>query len=197
MHQPLPNPTTQHHTSGMSRSAQRSKVKRAGSKRRRSSYSCAASSLARKQPKTSTTASPSATKPSRAAPEDDSSKPSPAKSCSSMKDTIESHINASLSSWLADPLIKPESQPLDPLTTYIYMQLDLDDPTSYVAVPLPPSLVAQITALSLPYSSPESSTTKEDTDSLSSLSTLSSQIDTKTTSFSLMTPPQTPPRVSA
>ncbi|KAE9970671.1 hypothetical protein EG327_010208 [Venturia inaequalis] len=174
--------------------AQRIEAPRAANKRRRSSYLCAAPSPARKQPRTSTAASPSAIKSSRITQQDKSSKP-----YSSMKDTIESQINASLDSWLADlktiPLIISETQPLDPCSTYIYMQLDLDDPTSYVAVSLPPSLVAQIMALPPPRSTSEPSTMKEDTDSMSSLSMLLSQIDTKTSS-SLPTPPQTPPRMA-
>ncbi|QDS69283.1 hypothetical protein FKW77_002395 [Venturia effusa] len=184
----------------MSGPPRRSEVGRAGNKRKRSSSSSAAASPTRKQAKISIDTSPGTILPARDIRPQKQAKSSAARVFPSMKDTIESHIDAVIDSWLANsttiPSITPGVQPLNPSSTYIYLQLDLDDPNSYVAVPLPSSLVAEISALPSPRSSPEPPTTT--TDNLGSLPlvpTLPIKVDTAASS-SFPTPPRTPPRAS-
>jgi hypothetical protein len=162
-----------------------------GNKRQRSNYSCTASFPTRKQSKTSATTSTNAANPTADTQRSTARRSSSSNADLSLQSLLESHLNnTSLDLWLAElkrtPSASHEKRPLQPSTTYIYMQLDPKDPRSYVCVPLPPSLVAQITK---PPSSPGRSIAK------SNGLERPLQIGTKAIS-SLQTPPQTPPRIS-
>lgn len=177
-------------------SAQRPEIHKVGNKkRRRSCCSYDGATLpSPKQQKLSTVTSPSAVEPSKNTYELKTKKPSSIDIELSLKKTIETHLNMSLEPWFTSlkdtQSTSPQCQPLQPSTTYIYMQLDPEDPTSYIYVPLPPSLLAQMTAPPSPHTSPSLSTTKGD-----KVESLYAQTKTKASS-SLLTPPQTPPRMS-
>jgi hypothetical protein len=174
--------------------AQSPKATNAGNKRKRGSCSCTAPSPTHKQLKPSNIASPTPISPSEDA-EGFKSRSSHANGDPSLKTILESHLATPLGPWLADLETRlsttQQEEQLLPSTTYIYMQLDPEDPNSYACVPLPPLVVMQMTTLPTTRASSDPSMVKKN-----DVETLSPQITMKVSS-SLQTPPQTPPQTSA
>lgn len=163
---------------------------KATNKRERNRCSNATALPARKQPKTSTIASPTFPSPSKNMQRFKSRKLLHSNPDSSLKTILESHLNTPLDPWVADlnkrVSIPQQKQRLQPSTTYIYMQLATENPNSYVCVPLPPSMVAQMTTPPTPRASPGPLAVTEDEIEAPPL-----PIDTEAWT-TLQTPPRTP-----